>query len=82
MTFPPRVGVGIELRVRVNGREVFVGIGCALGGAIRGNKPAAEIEKTLQVRRLYQGRLIPVKFDPASTAIFGLVLMPGDEITW
>jgi hypothetical protein len=26
--------------------------------------------------------LIPVKFDPASQAIFGLILMPGDEISW
>ena len=82
ITFPPKVGVGIDLRVQVNGREVFVGIGGSLGAAIRGNKPSADIEKTLRVRRLYQGRLIPVKFDPASPAIFGLVLMPGDEITW
>jgi len=80
--FPPMVGVGIELGVHVNGRQVFVGLGGWLGDTIKGADSRAVIEKTLQVRRLYQGRLIPVKFDPASQAIFGLVLMPGDEITW
>ncbi len=82
MTFPPRVGVGIELGVCVNGHEVFVGLGGSLAGAINSEKPPADIEKTLQVRRLYQGKLIPIKFDPTSRAIFNLVLMPGDEITW
>jgi len=82
MMFPPRVGVGIELGVQVNGRQVFVGIGGWLDDTVKGAGPLAVIEKTLQVRRLYQGHLIPVKFDPASQAIFSLVLMPGDEITW
>ena len=82
MMFPPMVGVGIELGVHVNGRQVFVGIGARLDDTIKDPSSLAVIEKTLQVRRLYQGRLIPVKFDPASQAIFGLILMPGDEITW
>jgi hypothetical protein len=81
MMFPPRVGVGIELGVHVNGRQVFVGLGGSLGGAIRAEKPPADVE-TLQVRRLYQGKLIPIKFDPTSRAILNLILMPGDEITW
>jgi len=82
MLFPPMVGVGIELGVHVNGRQVFVGLGGWLDDTVRGAKPLADIEKTLQVRRLYQGRLIPIKFDPTSQSIFSLVLMPGDEITW
>jgi hypothetical protein len=82
MMFPAKVGVGHELRVRVNGQDAFVPIGGAVGGAIGHTRPLDEIVKTLQVRRLYQGHLIPVKFDPTSRAIFGLVLMPGDEITF
>ncbi|HEY4837171.1 MAG TPA: hypothetical protein VIH72_01100 [Candidatus Acidoferrales bacterium] len=82
MLFPPMVGVGIELGVHVNGRLVFVGLGGWLDETVKGSKPLAEIEKTLQVRRLYQGNLIPIKFDPTSQSIFALVLMPGDEITW
>jgi hypothetical protein len=82
MTFPPRVGVGIELGVQVNGRQVFVGLGGSLAGAIRSENPPADFQKTLQVRRFYQGNLIPIAFDPASPAILKLVLMPGDEITW
>jgi hypothetical protein len=82
MIFPPRVGVGIELGVHVNGNLVFVGLGGWLDDTVKGSNSLAEIEKTLQVRRLYQGHLIPIKFDPTSQAIFALVLMPGDEITW
>jgi hypothetical protein len=82
MMFPPGVGVGIELGVHVNGRQVFVGLGGWLDDTVKGSKPLTEIEKTLQVRRLYQGHLIPIKFDPTSQSIFALVLMPGDEITW
>jgi hypothetical protein len=82
MMFPPRVGVGIELGVLVNGRQVFVGLGGWLDDTVKGANSLAVIEKTLQVRRLYQGHLIPIKFDPTSQAIFALVLMPGDEITW
>jgi hypothetical protein len=82
MVFPPRVGVGIELGVHVNGRQVFVGLGGWLDDTVKGANSLAVIEKTLQVRRLYQGHLIPIKFDPASQSIFALVLMPGDEITW
>lgn len=80
--FPPMVGIAIELGVHVNSKEVFVGLGGWLDDTVKGSRPLAEIEKTLQVRRLYQGRLIPIKFDPASQSIFALVLMPGDEITW
>nr|HEV7952715.1 hypothetical protein [Candidatus Acidoferrales bacterium] len=82
MMFPPRVGVGIELGVHVNGRQVFVGLGGWLDDTVKGANSLAVIEKTLQVRRLYQGHLIPIKFDPTSQSIFALVLMPGDEITW
>jgi hypothetical protein len=82
MIFPPRVGVSIELGVHVNGRQVFVGLGGWLDDTVKGAGSLAVIEKTLQVRRLYRGHLIPIKFDPTSEAIFALVLMPGDEITW
>jgi hypothetical protein len=82
MIFAPRVGVGPELRVHVNGLEAFVQIGGAVSDAIGLHKPLNEIEKTLQVRRLFQGHLIPVTFDRTSRDILDFVLMPGDEITW
>jgi hypothetical protein len=82
MTFPPKIGVGPELRVLVNGQEAFVQIGGSVADAIGFNKPLMTIVKTLQVRRLYQGRLIPVKFDPTTKDILNFVLMPGDQITW
>jgi hypothetical protein len=82
MIFPPKVGVGPELRVHVNGQEAFVQIGGDVSDAIGFNKPLNEIEKTLQVHRLFQGHLIPITFDRTSRDILNFVLMPGDEITW
>jgi hypothetical protein len=82
ITFPPRIGVGPEMRVRVNGQDAYVQIGGTVSDAIGFNNKLAEIATTLQVRRLFQGRPIPVKFDPKSADILGFVLMPGDEIKW
>ena len=79
-TFGAAFGVNAEMRVRVNGREVFVRVGGTVRDAIELRRPAAA-PPNLMVRRLYQGRLIPITFDPASQDILGLVLMPGDEIT-
>ncbi len=80
--FPPKIGVGPELRVHVNGQEAFVQIGGSVTDAIGYRKNLADVEKTLEVRRLFQGRLIPVTFDRTSRDILNFVLMPGDEITW
>jgi len=82
MIFPPKIGVGPELRVHVNGQEAFVQIGGSVTDAIGFRKNLNEIEKTLEVRRLFQGHLIPVTFDRTSRDILNFVLMPGDEITW
>jgi hypothetical protein len=82
MIFPPKIGVGPELRVHVNGQESFVPIGGSVSDAIGFNKNLTEIEKTLEVRRLFQGHRIPITFDRTSRDILNFVLMPGDEITW
>lgn len=76
-TLPANFALNPELRVRVNGRETFVPLGATVRAAT-----GREIPKTLQVRRLFQGRSIAVKFDPANRNIFELVLMPGDEVLW
>jgi hypothetical protein len=70
------------MRVRVNSQDAYVQIGGTVTDAIGFNNKLVEIATTLQVRRLFQGRPIPVKFDPKSADILGFVLMPGDEIKW
>jgi hypothetical protein len=40
----------------------------------------ADVPKNLRVTRLFNGRRVPVAFDPTNKDILGLTLMPGDEI--
>lgn len=40
----------------------------------------ADVQKNLRVARLFNGRQVPIVFDPANKDILGLTLMPGDEI--
>jgi hypothetical protein len=40
----------------------------------------ADVQKNLRVARLFNGRRVPIVFDPANKDILGLTLMPGDEI--
>ncbi len=78
----PDFGVNAEMRVHLNGDESFVRVGGTVEEAISLVGNVTAVPKSLMVRRLFQGHLVPVKFDPASNDILDLVLMPGDEITW
>jgi len=82
VTFSSDFGVNPQMRVLANGEEKFVGISGTVGDALNLNRPGAVAPKTLIVRRLFEGCLIPVKFDTADNDILQLVLMPGDEIDW
>ncbi|HVO99143.1 MAG TPA: hypothetical protein VMT15_13800 [Bryobacteraceae bacterium] len=77
----PSVGMNAGFSVRVKGRETFSRVGGTVGEAV--TDPASHsrtLPKIASVRRLYHGKLVPVKFE--GNEIFGLVLMPGDEITY
>lgn len=83
ISFPSNFGVNPELRVRVNGKEVFADrVREAMDLSAARPMMFQTAPQTLKVRRLFQGRLIPIKFDPESDDILDLPLMPGDEITW
>lgn len=80
--FPPNFGVSPELRVRVNGNEVFVRLdGTVLDALGLPNLPDVA-PKNLGVTRLFQGKRLPIQFDGGNNDILRLTLMPGDEITW
>jgi hypothetical protein len=80
--FPRNFGVSPELRIRTNGEDFYIRVGGFLKEAIDLRDAENGPPKTLKVRRLFRGRLVPVKFDSNSNDILKLVLLPGDEITW
>lgn len=82
LTPPAEVALNLEFPVSVNRKQVFVPLGGTLADALQPRKPTAPIAPTLRIRRLFHGRLRPVKFAPASQDVLRFVLMPGDEITW
>jgi hypothetical protein len=84
----PNVGMNIGFHVRVNGRDVFVrlggNVGEALGEAQNGMRELGRrqpLPQTVTVRRMFRGKLIPIKVDGPPNDIFSLVAMPGDEVT-
>ncbi len=81
------VGMNAGFYVRINGKDVFVRLGGSLREALfdgpngmrllRGAQP---VPQNVTVRRMFNGKLIPIKVDGAGS-VLGLVAMPGDEIT-
>jgi hypothetical protein len=65
--------------VRLGG-QVGEALGEARNGVrlIRGPQP---VPQNVTVRRMFHGKLIPIKVDGAANNILSLVAMPGDEIT-
>jgi hypothetical protein len=82
ISFPFDFGVTAELRVRTNGRESFVQLDGIVLDALGLPNFSADVPTNLRITRLYQGRRVPVMFDPATKDVFRLTLMPGDELAW
>jgi hypothetical protein len=82
IAFPADFGVSAELRVRTNGSESFVRLDGIVLDVLGLRSFSADVPKNLQITRLYQGRRVPILFDPTTKDIFRLNLMPGDELVW
>jgi hypothetical protein len=83
------VGMNVGFHVRVNGVEVFVRMGGSIGEAagesrngMRELGRGQSLPQNVTVRRIFHGKMIPIKVDGAPNDIFGLVAMPGDQITF
>jgi len=82
------VGMNVGFHVRVNGADVFVRMGGTVGEALgesrNGLRAAGRqaLPQNVTVRRMFRGKLIPIKVNGEPNDIFGLVAMPGDEITF
>jgi hypothetical protein len=77
-----KFGVSPELRVRVNQKDAFVRVGGMVQEILDLENPKAGPPPSLKVLRPFHGRLVPIDFDPSSTDILRLVLLPGDQITF
>ncbi len=82
---PREVALLAVLRVEANGRPVDVPAGEA---TVREALSAADrlsfgkLPKSLALWRPYEGRLIPVDFDPKDERILNLFLIGGEKLTW
>ncbi len=82
IAFPFDFGVTAELRVHTNGRDAFVRLDGIVLEALGLPNISADVPTNLRITRLYQGRRVPMVFDPTTKDIFLLSLMPGDELAW
>src|SRR5207237_1632606 len=80
--FPKNFGVSPELRVTVNRKDAFVRVGGMVMDALNVEGPGVSVPHSLKIMRPFQGRLIPIKFDPSNGDILRLVLLPGDQIAF
>jgi len=74
--FPEACTVSIEMRLVVNGKNESRDWGSLLTSVV-GQHP-----RRLELRRLYDGRLTPVKINAADQAALRLPLLPEDHIIW
>jgi hypothetical protein len=79
--FPPLTGVSAEIRVKLNGREAYARLGAQVNELIR-DVGTDDIPRSVQVRRVFAKRLVPVNTDSGDKDILALILMPGDVVSY
>ena len=81
---PRQVAVNPFLHATVNGADLRLNLGSSVRLAILagGGEPRPADVPNLVVLKPYAGKLTPVEFSHASTAIFDLVLLGGESISW
>lgn len=75
IVFPQSCTVALEMELIVNGRPKYLTWGTTLHSLAP--KPAS-----IELLRVYSGRLVPVHIDSADPKALRLPLLPGDRITW
>ena len=74
--FPEACSVSVEMKVFVNGRQEAVVWGSLLS-SLTGDHP-----RRLEMKRLFRGRLMPVRMDARDAASLRVPMLPGDWIDW
>lgn len=73
--FPEACSVSVEMKIVINGKPETVPWGSLLASI-------TEQHPHLSVKRVYGGRLVPIKMDARDRGVMDLPLLPGDEISW
>jgi hypothetical protein len=81
---PKEVAINGMVTVTVNGSPKLLTWGANLGTVMRaaGIRDTSALLPKLSVSRPYNGKSVPVEFDPSSPAILGLVMTGGEHISW
>jgi hypothetical protein len=74
--FPQACSVSVEMKVVLNGKPQIVFWGSQLLGIVP--QPLHHLE----MKRVYRGRLTPVKIDLRDSDALRLPVLPGDELSW
>ncbi len=84
VVIPRQVAVNPFLHATVNGNDVRLNLGSSVRLAILagGGSPRPADVPNLVVLKPYAGKLTPVEFSHASAAIFDVVLLGGESISW
>jgi len=80
--FPPLTGVNAEIRVKANGKDAFARLGARVDELIDEVKDNDDAPRSVQVKRLFDKRLVPIKAASDEKDILALILMPGDVISY
>jgi len=73
--FPEACSVSVEMKVVVNGKARTLVWGSLLHEII-------DYPHHLSVKRLYGGRLTPIRLDTSDANVLQMPLLPGDQINW
>ncbi len=73
--FPEACSVSVEMKIVVNGKPQTIVWGSLLASI-------TDHPQHLEMKRLYAGRLTPIKINPRDPNALRLPLLPGDQITW
>jgi hypothetical protein len=83
------VGINAGFYVQINGKDGFVRLGGTVGEAIEDTQTGLHeigrrrtLPENVTVRRMFHGKLIPIKVDGSGSNILSLVAMPGDAIAF
>jgi len=76
-----------EIEVSLNGKPAYVPVGGNLAELLNNagfqtQEQQDEALARLKVERMWRGRPYPVVIDPKNSLTFGLVLFPGDRVSW
>jgi hypothetical protein len=83
-SFDGEVSASVELGVTVNGKEKFVPLGSTVNSILTSLSPneRAEALATLNLRRIFHGKLHSVEFHRNDPEVPKLALVAGDRISW